>query len=237
MIPISAVRKQVIHPIGARLVVTFPPSRVEIVCVINGHGRVVDLMLLRADLLQIKSRMLLRAALMVQVRVVFRAVAQAEEQTGAADVLVEVAPHASTQSPLEKRAAGNGILCPRLLRGRRGDGARLRDRDFGPARLVRHREGALCGPVGRRCPLRGGGRAAAASAACGAVHDAVMAAAVTQAACNVPVARAAGALARCRGGRHIIQSHQSRITHTPAVVPTMSGKRPYSLRGLPDLHP
>lgn len=50
IIAISAVRNRIIHPISARLVVTFPSARVVTVWLINRY-RGVNLMLVHANLL------------------------------------------------------------------------------------------------------------------------------------------------------------------------------------------
>lgn len=68
----------------------------------------------------------------------------------------------------------------------------------------------------------------------------MMAAAVAQTGSNVnvPVA-AANALARCHRGRHIFKYIQRGVIHALVVVliVELSGECPYSLRGLPDVHP
>lgn len=67
-----------------------------------------------------------------------------------------------------------------------------------------------------------------------------MAAAVAQIGSSVTVADAK-TLVRCHRGRHIFQNIQRGVIHALIVVLIvkllLSGERPYSLRGLPDVHP
>lgn len=105
IIAISAVRKQVIHPISARLVVTFPPAWMVTVCVIYRCGW-VNLVTLHANL-SIYSRLLLLyvavvmvvvmvVVVVVKVDIIVHVVAQVEEQIGTPDVFINI----STHSPL-----------------------------------------------------------------------------------------------------------------------------------------
>lgn len=91
--------------------------------------------------------------------------------------------------------------------------------------------------VRQRYPERGNRSAINTSSA---VHDAVMAAAVSQTGSSVAVA-AANALARCHRGRHIFQNIQRGVVHALVVILIvellLSGECPNSLRGLPDAHP
>ena len=175
----------------------------------------------------------------VEIDIIFHAVAQAEDKVGGtSDIFIQVPHHISTHSPLERAAAGRRAVRPGFLgRRRRGDGARLVELGLLPLTWLREarrrRRRAVYVPVGERSPQRGHGRAVYTVST---AADAEMAAAMAQAACSVTAA--AVALARC----HIFQHVQRSVTHALVVVLIVKlllsgGECPHSLRGLPDVHP
>lgn len=191
------------------------------------------------ELLEIERGGLLQGTLVVVVLVllvvgkvdlIVHAVPRVQLRIGTPGVFINVPRCVRRSSPL-KRAAGRGAVGPGLPRGGRGHGSRLPGEasPLGRRRCVRRGERVVYIPVGQRYPERGDRG-----------DDAAMAAAVAAAQSGGNVA-VAGALARCHRGRHIFQNVQRRVTHALAdvlvVELVLSGERPYSLRGLPDVHP
>lgn len=143
----------------------------------------------------------------VYVDIIVYAVAPVEQQIGTPGVFINVTCYISNHSPIAAR--GEAVL---LL----GQGF--------PLTWLGGGEGVV--PVGERYPERG-----SAVDSSSAVHDATMAAAVAQTVADGKEP------ARCHRGRHILQDVQRGVIHALVVVLIVELLRPYSLRGLPDVHP